>query len=430
MAVARSAVFVILGALLAGCGAERPAATDQTVVSVWFHSGRPGERETLRDQARRFNAAQDQVRVALTMIPEGAYRGQVQAAAVAGDLPDLLELDGPYVHHYAWQGRLRPLEGLLPEPLRQDLLPSIRAQGTYRGRLYAVGTYDSGLGLYARRSALEAVNARIPDSPASAWSVAEFAAILERLAARDADGAVLDLKLNYEGEWFAYAFSPVLRSAGGGLLGRGERRRATGVLNGPASVAAMRHLQGWIEAGRVDPNLDDAAFVRGRVALSWVGHWEYPRYRKAAGDDLVVLPLPDFGTGTRTGQGSWVWGITRRSAHPEAAARFLRFLLQTDEVLAMSRANGAVPARLAAIGRSDLYGPGGPLRLFARQLREGHAVPRPRTPAYPVISARFERAFRAVRNGADVQATLDRAAGAIDREIRANEGYPSVARGR
>jgi len=90
----------------------------------------------------------------------------------------------------------------------------------------------------------------------------------------------------------------------------------------------------------------------------------------------------------------------------------------------MTRANGAPPARKAAVARSQLYGKDGPLRLFAVQLEAGHSVPRPRTPAYPTITSVFERAFQDIRHGADVQATLDRAAAAIDEDIRANQGYP------
>jgi multiple sugar transport system substrate-binding protein len=105
---------------------------------------------------------------------------------------------------------------------------------------------------------------------------------------------------------------------------------------------------------------------------------------------------------------------------------FLEFLLQTDQVLAMANANGAVPGTRAAISRSELYGPGRPLRLFVEQLREGFAVPRPRSPAYPIISSAFERAFRRIRNGADVKKALDEAAAVIDQDIQDNQGYPDV----
>jgi len=145
------------------------------------------------------------------------------------------------------------------------------------------------------------------------------------------------------------------------------------------------------------------------------------------GDDLLVLPLPDFGKGMRTGQGSWNWGITTSCKQPRAAWRFLEFLLQADEVLAMTRANGAVPATRAAIARSPLYQPGGPLHLYAEQLLGGYSVPRPQTPAYPIISSAFEQAFRDIQNGGDVQAALDRAVAVIDEDIRDNKAYPPVA---
>ncbi len=422
---------VLLAALAAGASlaaACRPEpgleADGGRRLSVWYHAGQAAERRALAGQIERFNARQDEVRVEATMIPEGAYNGQVRAAALAGDLPDVLELDGPYLYSYAWQGELLPMGPLLPPELRADLLPSILEQGTYRGILYSVGTFDSGLGLYARRSRLEAVGARLPDGPAEAWSVEELETVLARLAERDPDGAILDLKLNYGEEWLTYGFSPILQSAGADLIDRGDDASAEGVLNGPAAVAAMRRVQRWIAAGYVDPNLDDAAFTGGRVALSWVGHWEYERYREAAGEDLALLPLPDFGAGSRTGQGSWGWAVTTRCARPRDAMRFLRFLLEPEEVLAITRANGAVPARRSAIERSARYRPGGPLHLFVRQLTEGYAVPRPRTPAYPVISAAFAEAFRDIRNGRDVQAALDEAVRAIDRDIADNRGYP------
>lgn len=417
-------VAAALAILALACCDTGTEADGVATLDVWFHSGQPGERETIEAQVRRFNASQANVQVRLTMLPERSYNAQVQSAAAAGELPDLLEFDGPYLYNYVWQGKLVPLDDLLDRETRADLLPTIVAQGTFGGRLYSVGTFDSGLALYARRSKLEEAGVRIPAAPDAAWSADEFEAALAALAARDEDGAVLDLKLNYPGEWLTYAFSPVIQSAGGDLIERERHRTATGVLDGPASRKAMGRVQAWFERGYVDPNVDDAAFLQGRVPLSWVGHWEYPRYAGRFGDDLVLVPLPDFGTGTRTGQGSWSWGVTTSCRHPDRAVRFLEFLLRPEEVLAMAKSNGAVPATRTAIARSPLYQRGGPLRLFVDQLEGGFAVPRPRTPAYPVITSAFQRAFLDIRHGADVGQSLAKAAAVIDQDIEDNRGYP------
>jgi multiple sugar transport system substrate-binding protein len=425
--VCRYLCVLVMLAWLSGCGRDRSAAPGVTTVQVWAHAGQERERATLETQVARFNASHAGLLIRLTLIPEGSYNAQVQAAAVAGRLPDLLEFDGPFLYAYAWQGRLQPLDRLLPAKLREDLLPSIVCQGTWHGRLWAVGSFDSGLGLYADRVKLERAGVPIPTLQRP-WSRDEFDAVLEKLARNDPDGQVLDLKLDYAGEWYTYAFSPLLESAGGDLIDRDGYRRAKGCIDGPDSVAAMRTVQGWIRSGRVDPDIDGAAFPSRRVALAFGGHWNYPQYRKALGHDLLLLPLPDFGHGVKTGQGSWCWAVTADSRHPQAAAQFLDFLLQPQEILAMTDANGAVPATRSAIGHSPLYRPGGPLHLFVQQIDGGFAVPRPRTPAYPVITAAFQRAFDDIRSGADVQAALDRAAQVIDDEIADNDGYPLIGR--
>jgi multiple sugar transport system substrate-binding protein len=394
-------------------------------VEVWAHVGQEAERAVLEAQAARYNRLQDSVEVVLEFLPEGSYHAQIQAAAVADRLPDLIDVDGPYVPSLAWQGHLRPLGDLVADPLLGDLLPSILEQGTWRDRLWALGTFDSGLGLYVDRSALDAAGLRLPASPDEAWTVEEFEAILAALAQEDPDGAVLDLKLNYDGEWFSYAFQPAIRSGGGRLLDLGaDPPEAAGSLDEAATVRTLATLQRWIVGGLVDPNLDDRAFADGRVAVSWSGHWDYPGYAEALGDDLAVVPLPDFGEGTRTGQGSWMWAVPARSTRASAAVAFLSFLLRPDEVLAMTRANGAVPGTRTAGRRSATYGPGGALALL-RQLESGYAVARPRSPAYPFVSSIFQDVFEVVRNGAPLEPALRDAARTVDREIRDNRGYPS-----
>jgi multiple sugar transport system substrate-binding protein len=411
--------------VIAGC---QQSSRKDGVLNVWVHAGQDAERKTLEQQVNQFNAthAQKGTKIELTFIPEGSYNAQVQAAALSKDLPDILEFDGPFVYNYVWQQNLIPLDNLISPEVRQDLLPSILQQGTFKGKLYSVGTFDSGLGLYGNRKLLQTAGVRIPKGTQDAWSSSEFNQALTALAQKDRDRQVLDLKLNYKGEWFTYGFSPIVQSAGGDLIQRNTYKTAQGSLNGSAAVGVMQQLQNWIQNGYVDPNIDDAAFAKERVALSWVGHWVYKDYAKALGKNLVVLPLPNFGKGSKTAQGSWNWGITKNCQDQKAAMKFLEFLLQPQEVLAMANANGAVPGTKRAIAQSPLYAPGGPLRLFSEQLLTGQTVPRPQTPAYPVITTAFQEAFANIRNGLKVQAALDKATTTIDLDIQDNQGYPEV----
>jgi multiple sugar transport system substrate-binding protein len=305
-------------------------------------------------------------------------------------------------------------------------LPSIIAQGTFNGQLYSLGQFDSGLAIYGNRRYLEAAGVRIPtfDEP---WSLAEFEEALEKLTALPEVEYALDMQIKYgRSEFYTYGFSPILQSFGGDLIDRQTYQQASGVLDGPQSVEAMQHFQSWFQKGWVSTSAttDDEFHASKTVALSWVGHWMYNPHAEGLGQDLVLLPMPDFGHGPRTGMGSWSWGITSNCPDPAGAWTFLEYLLSPQEILRMTDANGAVPARQSALAQSKLYGETGPLHLFVQQLESGRAVPRPITPAYATITTAFTEAVENIINGADVKTELSRAAQKIDQDIKDHQGYP------
>lgn len=429
----RLLLAALLGTALAGSACSgSPDDAGPVTVEVWAHDGTDAERAVLEEQVAAFNRSRDDVRVTLQLFPEGDYNDELQAAVARGELPDVAEVDGPLVRGYVYQDALVPLDDLLPAESLDDQLPSLQAQGSAEGRTWAVGTFDSGLGLYADRRALTAAGIRVPTSAGDAWTAAEFAAALRALARRDPDGRVLDVKLNYgPGEWLTYGFAPLVASAGGSLIDPASLS-PEGHLDGPAARRALRTLRSW--SSYVDPNEDDDAFVTREVALSWVGHWTYHDYAEALGKDLVVLPLPDLGNGSKTGQGSWAWTVTASEERTQqAAADFLAHLLQDEEVLRMTAANGAVPGDRSALAASDTYAEGGPLALFAEQLLRSCgsaeptpdcvAVPRPATPGYTALTSQFAQAVSVALGGADPAPALSAAADFVTADLEANDGF-------
>jgi len=398
-------------------------------ITVWWHTGQPSELAIITAIVEEFNAKQNEIRVKLVNIPEAEYTAQVRAAGLAGKLPDVLDLDGPTMANFVWNGWLIPLNPYLTDELLSDFLPSIIAQGTYPpdGKIYALGQVDSGLALWGNRKYLEEAGIRIPTSVDDAWTLAEFEDALRKLAALPEVKWPLDLKLSYGvGEWFTYGFSPIIQAFGGDLIDR-TTWKAEGTLDSAASVLGMTLLQYWIKQGWVVPASagDDAFYGKKTAALAWVGHWMYDPHKKGLGDDLVLIPMPKLGAGCRaaTGMGTWCWGITSASKHPDAAWKFIEYLLQPEQILRLSNANGAVPARKSAIAMSPLYKPGSMLNIYAQQL-ETIAIPRPVFPGYPTITSAFAEAVQNIVAGADVYEELHKAALKIDQDIKENEGYP------
>jgi multiple sugar transport system substrate-binding protein len=394
-------------------------------ITVWFHGGLGQALNAMRLTFRDFEAEQDhRYAVDLTLVPEGSYADEVRIAGRTGDLPCLLSVDGPTVPNFAWLGYLQPIDRFVTPTLRKDLLPSILSQSIYRNHLYGLGIYESGLAIFANRRHLRAAGVRQPtvDRP---WTVAEFETALEKLTALPGVRYALDLKLNYgRGEFFTYAFSPILQSAGGDLIDRRSYQTARGVLDSPESVMAMKRFQRWFQKGWATTHpTDDTDFVNGKASLSWAGHWAYRTYEKALGNDLLLLPMPDFGHGPKTGIGTWVFTISRTCQDPDAAWSLLRYSLRRDQMLRWADMHPGVPSRKSVLAESPLHKPGGALHLYVEQLQHGWTVPRPNTPAYPAITLAFSHAVEDIVHGADVQAALTQAADQIDRDIAAHKGY-------
>ncbi|WP_200307239.1 ABC transporter substrate-binding protein [Streptomyces adelaidensis] len=433
---ARTGLALVLPlAALAACGggggtdtaAESGSGTG--TISVWAHQGQKSEDTALQNAVKSFNSSQDKVKVELKLIPGNDYTKTITATD-ASKLPDVMEFDGPTMANFVYNKKLAPIDGYVSSKTMANATDASKAQGEINGKHYGLGMYDSGLGIYGNKKLLDAAGVKYPTGLSDDWTADEFTAALKTLKAKDSDGKPLDLQETggYNNEWGTYGFAPIVWSAGGSLLKDGK---AEGALDTPAVVSAMKTFQSW--KTYVDPNTDGNAFAKGRVALSWVGHWMYPTYSEALGDDLVVLPLPDFGNGPKTGQGSWAWGIGADTKNAKAAGTFLDSLLDDTNITAMTTANGAVPATRTALAASPLYKQGGPLQLYSDQLakpcgdtditKSCVAVTRPVTAGYPTVTAKFSEALNSIYGGADPKSTLEKAARGIDQDFSDNAGY-------
>jgi multiple sugar transport system substrate-binding protein len=409
--------------------AKSDAGSGTGAITIWAQQSQDSEEKALNDAVSSFNSSQSAVKATLKLIPAKDYT-KTLTATPASELPDVLEFDGPTLANFVYNGKVAPITSYVSASTVDNVTDAIKAQGTVGGKLYGLGMYDSGLGLYGNKKLLDAAGVKYPTGLADAWTADRFSQALKTLAAKSPSGKALDIQ---EGnglatEWGTYGFSPILWSAGGQLIKNGK---ATGVLDTPAVASAFRTFQSW--KAYVDPNTDNNAFTANRVALSWVGHWMYPSYSKALGADLVALPLPDFGNGPKAGQGSWGWGIGASSKNGKAAGAFLDYLLNDKNITAMTEANGAPPATKSVLATSPLYKTGGPLHLFAEQLsrpcgdqtitKSCVAVTRPVTAGYPAVTTNFSQALSSIYSGADPAAALAKAAHAIDQDFADNNGY-------
>ncbi len=414
-------VFVL--AVVMAFGGLVSAQDEPIELSLWYHgAGNDTERSILVDIIEDFNASQDEYEVVLQDFPQNSYNESITAAALSGDLPDIIDVDGPIMPNWAWSDYMQPLN--LSEGALDGFLPG--AVGEWDGEVYSVGLWDAAVAIYARRSVLEANDIRIPtlEEP---WTMEEFDAALETLDATGEFEYALDLGMNDAGEWYPYSFAPFLWSYGGSMIDRDTYLTAEGALNGDEAVAFGEWWQSLFDRELApgtsqDPADRETGFIEGRYALQWNGNWSAVPAVEAFGDDMLFLPAPDFGNGPTIGAASWQFGIAADTENPEGANAFIEFAIQDEYLAAFSDAIGLIPATASAAELTQNYSEGGPLEIFF-DLSNEQGMIRPPTPGYVVISPVFQKAMADIANGADVIDTLDAAVDEINSDIEANSGY-------
>jgi multiple sugar transport system substrate-binding protein len=397
------------------------AAFAQTELTMWYHgAGNEVESQIINQIVSDFNASQSDWSVTLESFPQAAYNDSVTAGALAGNLPDILDVDGPNMPNWAWSGYMQPLQ--IDEAKIANFLPGTK--GIWDGKLYSIGLWDAAVALVTRQSIIDELGLRTPtlEQP---WTQDEFMTALDAAKASGKYDFALDLGTAWTGEWFPYAFSPLLQSFGGDIIDRSSYKSAEGALNGDAANAWGNWWQGLFANGYAQATQDgadrDTGFNTGKYAFSWNGNWA-ALGTLGAYDDALFLPAPDFGNGPKIGAASWQFGVSASSEHPDGASAFIEFALQDEYLAAFSNGIGLIPATPAAAAMTENYKEGGPLHGFFA-LSQAQGVLRPVTPGYVVQAKVFEKAAADIANGADVADTLDAAVDEIDADIKKNGGY-------
>ena len=403
-------------------------AEAKSVIHV-MHQGDPGWVKAYGDVAKRFEEANPDIDVEMIYAPHDAYNEKFSAAVMAKQLPDVMELDAPFLANYVWSGYLQPIKPLVDQDLLDDMTSSNISQGTYPidKDLYAIGLTDSSVVLYGNKKYLEAIGARIPKSVDDAWTREEFEGYLEKLSKLEGVKWPIDTFRGYgiKTEWITYAYGPLLESAGCDLIDR-KTWTASGTLDSEACVKALTMMQTWVKNGWVVPTSSgtNQFYAEGQpAALAMGGHWFYAEAAAAMKDNIVVMPLPKIGDKGVSPNGTWIWGISATSENPEAAGKFLSFLLKDKGYRDYAKTQSAYPGLKSFAAESPLYSEGGPLAVAFEQASEA-GVARPPHPAYPTITSAFMQAVDKIFNGGDAQEALTAAAKKIDQDIEDNAGYP------
>lgn len=392
-------------------------------VKIWITSG--AEDDVYREMFRNIEGSLN-VTISDEYYSKEELDSKMQVSGIAGDMPDVIVADYLVLPNYVDAEMIAPIDAYLTEEVKADMLPSILDEATYNGNIYAVAQFDGGLAMWANKSMLEAAGVTdIPTSYKEAWTKAEFEDVLAKLKTSGVEYP-LYVRQNSPGTMY-YTYFPVIRSFGGDYADR-ETMLTNGALNGDGTKAAFEYLTWMIDQGYVNAtcDYDDAFQTRQESALALMGHWKYRDYAAGIGEDnIICIPIPDFGNGVFTCSGSTVWAMTSgavENGNSEAAWAIMEQVIQPENIEKVISVNSAIPSRVSVLDSIPDYQEGGKFYLYREQLEGGISYLRPFTSAHMTIYTQVTSVFSDLFAGANASESLDAAAEAVD-EIIVENGW-------
>ncbi|TWK35668.1 Maltose-binding periplasmic protein [Bacillus paralicheniformis] len=400
-----------------GCSNSKSAnSQDGKTLTMWVHvSDDSEEGKVYQKRVDAFNKkyASENVKAKVDFIPRsgngGGYEDKVNAALTTNTLPDVITLDGPNTAAYAKSGVIAPLDEYIKD--QDDLLPSIKQQGTYQGKLYAIGVSESSVGIYYNKKMLKDAGVDLKTLPTveNPWTWDEFLELCKKLKNKY-DKPAIDMQLQSKDEMLTYALLPFVWSAGGDVLSK-DGKKSEGVFNDKPTAAAMTFIQTMLKEGYTTRTPVKHAFETEKYPMKMSGVWTVTDMETNFPNvDYGVMPYPVSPKTKKlvSPSGSWQYAMTQTSENKEWSAKLVDWMTNKESNLELSRSIAALPVRYSsekvlAKEFSD------EMNVFLQQLKEtGHA--RPVTPAYPQVTRAFQQAIDDISffdQHQDIQSVLD-----------------------
>jgi ABC-type glycerol-3-phosphate transport system substrate-binding protein len=362
---------------------------------------------TLDQIISSFEAQNPGVTVKHQEIGYSDLRQKLVTGIAGGEVPDVLRADITWVPEFANDGALLALDQAMPDftQLADQTFAGPLATNKWDGHYYGLPLDTNTRLLFYSKSIF--AKAGISTPPAT---IDEFEADMAKIKASGAS------QYGYaEGGTGSWNILPWVFSMGGGIT-NADLTQATGVLNGPQTVAAVQKLYDWIKLGYLSPSIlggglgTTDALGKGNTAMIVDGPWmpdifsnQYPNL------DYGLAPLPTGAAGGVSVVGGEDIVVFKQTQNQAAALAFTRFMLSSEAQLAMGKV-GNMPVLKSLTGNSELPSY---YAIFQQQMQT--ALPRTPTPQWSKIDDVVTNAvLKALRGDETVQNSLNDAAATID----------------
>lgn len=402
-------------------GSEAPTpgtTTPGTTTTITW--GTPSDGSALKAERKivtEFQAANPEITVKVESTNFADYDTKMTTGLRSGRGPDVFRVNHPNVQAWSNAGYLADLGQTLADQKidTSTFIPGLMAIGKVNNTQYTLPIdTDCRAFWYNPKLLVEAgvVDGSKKAKPPATWD--ELLSAVSKFRGQDTYGYVYRTDSDYA---MAYeAVGPYLKSAGGQILSDDAAPKAVAATD-PKTVAAVELLQ-KIAAISVPPgeaNMAEATtnklFASGKVAMMTAGPWARasileidPKLKYGVDYALTTIPTPAAGDKPASAAGGWQIGLNAKSKNQEAAAKFLAFFEQSNNLVSLATTSSFPP--LVDGMEGEPFGTD-PFYAAFKEMLPNSGLPITPVAQLAQVSAAFEVAGRAaVNEKKDVTAEL------------------------
>lgn len=339
--------------LLGGCGGgggggNGGSGSGEMTLLTWGSTS--GEEKGFRGLAERYNAQEPDVPVKMQFVPPDQAYEQLDTRLASGNAPDMARIQYQQMGRYGSEGALVDLSEYLESDYGDAFTPAIWQTVSHEGATYGMPHHTDTFAVFYNSDIFQDLGIEVPQSLDESWTWDQFMEIATQI--KNEGAARYAFAYNWQTDTASYRWMPLLFQHGGQLL---NNDLSAPDINNAIGVETIDFTKSWFNEQLVPPSTSiksgeqiETLFSNGTTAMMLNGDWLIPFVvdNMDAGWDVTYM-IRD--TNMASDLGGNAVGITRDSPNAEAAADFLKFMANEENMTQFCIDGGFIPVRTSLV---------------------------------------------------------------------------------
>lgn len=324
-------------------------AENGATIKFSYWEGSPSDKKAWDMVLGNFKKDHPEITLQAETYPSNTYVNQLDTMIAGKNWPDVIRYTYQRLGKFKEADVMLDLTNMISKESVDDLLPAYKAALTSNGKLVGMPHHTDTIALFYNKEMLAKSGIRIPKSVSDGWTWDELKQYAKKLKE--------DNKLDYAfgGIWekgSGYRYLPFMYMNGGAILSK-DGKQIT--IDSPKALEAIQLYSDLRKDNLISKTAftqetqNNMNFVAKKLAFVFAGSWHLSYMQENMPDNWGVTYMPQVGGKTTSDMGGNGLFAYKGTKYPKAAAIFIDYITNKDNMKAFCEAGNFLPVRQSLI---------------------------------------------------------------------------------